>query len=169
MTTTTTSNNNTNAIDIAKTIKAFNTALGNGKNAATYLCSIVDWTMNGVETDSTKLSGIIDRAEREGDVNASKAIRAVVGAVWTSARTSKSKDKRSTVLKLGSVIDMDALARLGEAQERGLSLRSTLVKHVKGETEKAQVELPKWATAQLKRMEKEGFTKAAMIAALQAS
>jgi len=167
MTNATTTTNATNAIDIASAIKSFNTSLGNGKKAATYLCKIVEWTINGVDTDSTKLSGIIDKAEREGDTNAARAIRSIVGSIWTSAKASKSKDKRSTVLKLGNVVDGDALARLIEAQVKGLSLRDTLVKHVKGDTDKAPVELPKWAAAQIKRMEKEGFTRAALIAALQ--
>jgi hypothetical protein len=43
------------------------------------------------------------------------------------------------------------------------------VKEVKGDVEKAPVDLPKKMAAVLKLMEKEGFSKAACIAALQAA
>ena len=51
--------------------------------------------------------------------------------------------------------------------DRKLSLRSTLVKEVLNKKKPSKVELPKSAEAFVKRMNKEGFTKAAVIAAIQ--
>ena len=60
------------------------------------------------------------------------------------------------------------MSRFADAVNKKLSIRSTLVKHVKGTVNKADVELPKSARAFVDRMNKEGFTLDAVIASLQA-
>ena len=155
--------------NIDKTVTNFVTALGNGKQAAKLLLEIVDWTVEGEETDSTKLSGIIDKATRKGDVNAARAIRAIVGAIWTEGRASKSKDKKTTVLKLGKTVDSAALDRLRKGVTAGLSLRDTLVNEVKGETEEVKYDLQKAALNDVKAFKKNKVSLAAALAAITAA
>jgi hypothetical protein len=156
-------------LNIDKTVTNFVTALGNGKKAAELLLEIVDWTVEGVETDSTKLSGIMDKAVRKGDINANRAIRAIVGAIWTDGKASKSKDKKTTVLKLGKTVDTDALDRLRKGVTAGLSLRDTLVKEVKGKSEEVEYDLKKAALNDVKAYKKNKVSLAAALAAITAA
>jgi hypothetical protein len=156
-------------LNIEKTVTNFVTALGNGKQAAKLLLEIVEWTIEGVETDSTKLSGIIDKATRKGDVNAARAIRAIVGAIWTEGRASKSKDNKTTVLKLGKTVESDALDRLRKGVNAGLSLRDTLVKEVKGKSEEVEYDLEKDALNKVKAFKKNKVSLAAALAAITAA
>jgi hypothetical protein len=156
-------------LNIEKTVTNFVTALGNGKQAAKLLLEIVDWTIEGAETDSTKLSGIIDKATRKGDVNAARAIRAIVGAIWTEGRASKSKDNKTTVLKLGKTVDSDALDRLRKGVTAGLSLRDTLVKEVKGKSDEVEYDLEKDALNKVKAFKKNKVSLAAALAAITAA
>ena len=65
-------------------------------------------------------------------------------------------------------LDQEALERLVKAGGEKLSIRDTLVKRVKGETEKKEIVLPEYAEKLVKRMAKEGFSQAALVAAIQA-
>ena len=53
-------------------------------------------------------------------------------------------------------VDQAALNRLNEAVKDNLSISNTLVKRVKGETEKTAVDLPKVMLTLMKRVKKEG-------------
>jgi len=61
------------------------------------------------------------------------------------------------------------MQRFDAAVGEKLSIRSTLVKRVKGDTDKPEFVLPEYAAKLVKRLEKEGVTKAALIAAIQAA
>lgn len=160
--------NLTQVNDIAAVETKFLNAMGNGIVATAHLAALIHDAKTS--KDSGRIASVVNKLVKKSDVNGSRVVRQVFVAIFVGAKFAKSTDKKSIVLKMkGVTLNADALARLDEAVSDNLSIRDTLVKRVKGETEKAQVELPKWATAQLKRMEKEGFTKAAMIAALQAS
>ena len=162
----TTTIKNTN--DIAAVETKFLTAMGNGVIATAHFAALIH---NAVSSDDSRhIASVVNKLVKKGDVNGSRVVRQVFAAIFTGAKFAKSKDKKSIVLKMkGVVVNVDALARLDEAVADNLSIRDALVKRVKGDTDKAPTELPKSVTAYLKRMEKDGFSKAAVIAAMQAA
>jgi len=159
----------TTLINDVKTVEDnFVNAMGSGVAAAKHLATLIDTCVNGGVFDTRSIAIVVNRLDKKSDANGSRAVRQIFAAIFTGATFAKSKDKKSIVLKLkDKMVDESALDRLAEGVTGGLSIRSTLVKHVKGDTDKAPVELPKWAASQIKRMEKEGFSRAALIAALQ--
>tara|TARA_B110000902_G_scaffold25466_1_gene27851 strand:+ start:65 stop:556 length:492 start_codon:yes stop_codon:yes gene_type:complete len=157
----------TNTNDIAAVETNFIDAMGDGVSAAAYLAALIHDAKSS--DDSGHIASVVNKLVTKGDANGSRVVRQVFAAIFTGARFAKSKDKKSIVLKMKGVkLDADALARLDEAVADNLSIRDALVKRVKGDTDKAPTELPKSVTAYLKRMEKDGFSKAAVIAAMQA-
>ena len=153
--------------DIAAVETKFLTAMGNGVIATAHLGALIHDAVSS--NDSGHIASVVNKLVKKGDASGSRVVRQVFAAIFTGARFAKAKDKKSIVLKMKGVkLDADALARLDEAVADNLSIRDALVKRVKGDTDKAPTELPKSVTAYLKRMEKDGFSKAAVIAAMQA-
>lgn len=159
--------------DIQALENDFIDAMGNGASATEHLCALIETSI--VSTDFRPISNVINALNRIGDVSGSRVVRSVFAAIFTGATVKKSKDKRNVVVSVAVdksdaiVLDADALARMKEAASDRLSIRDALVKRVKGDVEKAPTDLPKAMSALLKRMEKEGFSKAAVIAAMQAA
>ena len=157
-----------NTNDIAAVETKFLTAMGNGVIATAHLGALIHNVVSS--NDSRHIASVVNKLVKKGDANGSRVVRQVFATIFTGAKFAKSKDKKSIVLKMkGVTLDADALARLDAAVADNLSIRDALVKRVKGDTDKAPTELPKSVTAYLKRMEKDGFSKAAVIAAMQAA
>ena len=154
--------------DIKAIENKFVTAMGSGIAASGHLRDLVASVIKS--EDGRTLASAIGRLNSKGDKQGANAVRAIIGAIFVGAKVKTAKDKKTIVLSLKDAqFDDDAMQRLSDGVERKLSLRSTLAKEVKGEVEKAPVDLPKKMAAVLKLMEKEGFSKAAVVAAMQAA
>lgn len=159
----------TNIINDVKTIEnKFVEAMGSGVSASRHLRDLV--ASVATSEDGRPLASAIARLISKGDKQGANAVRAIIGAIMPGAKVGKAKDKKTIVLSLKDAkFDDAAMQRLEDGVSRKLSLRATLVKEVKGETEAKEVELPKAAGDFIKRMEKAGFSKAAVLAAISAS
>ena len=154
--------------DIAATETSFLKAMGNGIAATAYLATLIHDASN--TGDSGRIASVVNKLVTKGDANGSRVVRQVFATIFTGAKFAKAKDKKTIVLKMKGVkLDADALARLDVAVADNLSIRDALVKRVKGDTEKKALDLPDYAAKLVKRMDKDGVTKAALIAAIQAA
>ena len=143
-------------------------ACGWGVGAAAALLELVKDTVG--TGDGRYLASAIARLNTKGDKQGVNAVRAIIGAIMPGAKLGKAKDKKTIVLSLKDAkFDDDAMQRFDAAVGEKLSIRSTLVKRVKGDTDKPEFVLPEYAAKLVKRLEKEGVTKAALIAAIQAA
>jgi len=154
--------------DIKAIENKFVDAMGSGVGAGAKLAELVK---NAITSqDGRHLASAIARLGTKGDTQGVTAVRSIVGAVFDGAKIKTAKDKKTIVLSLkDAVVDVDAAKRLDEAVAKKLSIRSTMVKQVKGDTEKKALDLPDYAAKLVKRMNKDGVTKAALIAAIQAA
>ena len=152
-----------------KTIETkFVTNMGSGVGAGAALLDLVKDTVK--TSDGRHIASAIARLLSKGDKQGANAVRAIIGAIMPGAKIGKAKDKKTIVLSLKNAkFDDEAMQRFDAAIGEKLSIRSTLVKRVKGDTEKADFVLPEYAAKLVKRLEKEGVTKAALIAAIQAA
>lgn len=154
--------------DIKAIENKFVDAMGSGRAASGHLKALIADVIK--TSDGRPIASAIARLEKKDDKQGVNAVRAIVGAILVGAKIGKAKDKKTVVLSLKDVqFNDEAMQRLSDGVARNLSLRSTLVKEVKGETEKAAIVLPEYAAKLVKRMEKEGFSKAALVAAIQAA
>ena len=153
--------------DIKAIENKFVTAMGSGIAASGHLRDLVANVVTS--QDGRPLASAIARLISKGDKQGANSVRAIIGAIMPGAKIGKAKDKKTIVLSLKDAkFDDTAMQRLSDGVERKLSLRAALVKEVKGATEKTAVELPKATGDFVKRMEKEGFSKSAIIAAISA-
>ena len=152
-----------------KTIETkFVTNMGSGVGAGAALLDLVKDTVK--TSDGRHIASAIARLLSKGDKQGANAVRAIIGAIMPGAKIGKAKDKKTIVLSLKNAkFDDEAMQRFDAAIGEKLSIRSTLVKRVKGDTEKADFVLPEYAAKLVKRLEKEGVTKAALVAAIQAA
>ena len=142
--------------------------MGSGVGAASALLELVKDTVK--TSDGRHIASAIARLVSKGDKQGANAVRAIVGAVMPGAKIGKAKDKKTIVLSLKDAkLDDDAMQRFDDAIGEKLSIRSTLVKRVKGETDKPDLVLPEYAAKLVKRMNDKGVSKAALIAAIQAA
>ena len=155
--------------DIKSLENKFVNNMGSGVAAGANLFELVRTTMNS--EDGRPLASAIARLINKGDTQGASAVKAIVGAVLVGAKLKKAKDKKTLILDIDNVkVDNFAYSRFAAAihPDRKLSLRSTLVKEVLNKKNPVKVELPKSVAAYVKRMNKEGFSKGAIIAAIQA-
>ena len=163
----------THTTDINATVTSFVNAMGSGISATQHLATLIHDCAD--EGNTGPLSAAINRLDKKGDVSGSRVVRQVFAAIFVDSKAKMNKDKSSIVLSISrsdnkSVnMDSDALGRLDKAVSDKLSIRDALVKRVKGETEVKELDLVKYAEGLVKRMEKEGVTSAALIAAIQAA
>ena len=156
------------ANDIKTIENKFITNMGSGVGAGAALLDLVKDTVK--TSDGRHIASAIARLNSKGDKQGANAVRAIIGAIMPGAKIGKAKDKKTIVLSLKNAkFDDEAMQRFDAAIGEKLSIRSTLVKRVKGDTEKADFVLPEYAAKLVKRLEKEGVTKAALIAAIQAA
>lgn len=156
------------ANDIKTIENKFITNMGSGVGAGAALLELVKDTVK--TTDGRHLASAIARLNTKGDKQGANAVRAIIGAIMPGAKLGKAKDKKTIVLSLKDAkFDDEAMQRFDAAIGEKLSIRSTLVKRVKGEADKADFVLPEYAAKLVKRLEKDGVTKAALIAAIQAA
>ena len=156
------------ANDIKTIENKFVTNMGSGVGAGAALLDLVKDTVK--TSDGRHIASAIARLLSKGDTQGANAVRAIIGAIMPGAKIGKAKDKKTIVLSLKNAeLDDEAMQRFDAAIGEKLSIRSTLVKRVKGDTEKADFVLPEYAAKLVKRLEKEGVTKAALIAAIQAA
>ena len=156
------------ANDIKTIENKFVTNMGSGVGAGAALLDLVKDTVK--TSDGRHIASAIARLNSKGDKQGANAVRAIIGAIMPGAKIGKAKDKKTIVLSLKNAkFDDEAMQRFDAAIGEKLSIRSTLVKRVKGDTEKADFVLPEYAAKLVKRLEKEGVTKAALIAAIQAA
>jgi hypothetical protein len=159
---------NTMSNDIKTIENKFVTNMGSGVGAASALLELVKDTVK--TSDGRHIASAIARLVSKGDKQGANAVRAIVGAVMPGAKIGKAKDKKTIVLSLKDAkFDDDAMQRFDDAIGEKLSIRSTLVKRVKGETDKPDLVLPEYAAKLVKRMNDKGVSKAALIAAIQAA
>lgn len=147
-------------------------SMGDGVSATKHLSTLFEASI--VSHDFRPISNVINALNRIGDAAGSRVVRSVFALIFTDATVKKSKDKRSIVVSGGFdpdglLLDADALGRMRSAVDDNLSIRDALVKRVKGEVTKPDVELPKSMKVFLKRMQKAGFSQAACVAAMQAA
>ena len=154
--------------DIKAIENKFVNAMGSGVAASGYLHALM---VDVVQTkDGRRLASAIARLNSKSDKQGAAAVRSIIGAILPKSKLSLAKDKRTIVLSLKDAeFNDEAMQRLANGVERKLSLRSTLVKVVKGDVEKKELVLPEYAVSIVKRVGKEGITKAALIAAIQAA
>jgi hypothetical protein len=153
--------------DIKALENKFVNNMGSGIAATSNLFELIRTTMNS--EDGRPLASAIARLINKGDTQGATAVKAIVGAVFVGAKLKKAKDKKTLILDIDNVdVDNFAYSRFAAAVDRKLSLRSTLVKEVLNKKNPTKVELPKSVAAYVKRMNKEGFSKGAIIAAIQA-
>ena len=154
--------------DIKVIENKFVTNMGNGTVAGAHLQALVaDMITSG---DSRHMASAIARLNVKGDKQGSNAVREIVGTIFVGAKMKRAKDKKTIVIAIKDAkTDDAAMARLTQAVEDKLSIRSTMVKRVKGSTEKDAFVLPDFAAKLVKRMEKQNISKAALIAAIQAA
>ena len=156
------------ANDIKTIENKFVTNMGSGVGAASALLELVKDTLT--TGDGRHIASAIARLMSKGDKQGANAVRSIVGAIMPGAKIGKAKDKKTIVLSLKEAkLDDDAMSRFNDAIGEKLSIRSTLVKRVKGETEKPELVLTDYAAKLVKRMNDKGVTKAALIAAIQAA
>ena len=156
------------ANDIKTIENKFVTNMGSGVGAGAALLELVKDTVK--TSDGRHIASAIARLNSKGDKQGANAVRAIIGAIMPGAKIGKAKDKKTIVLSLKDAkFDDEAMQRFNAAIGEKMSIRSTLVKRVKGDTEKADFVLPEYAAKLVKRLEKEGVTKAALIAAIQAA
>jgi len=156
------------ANDIKTIENKFVTNMGSGVGAASALLELVRDTLT--TGDGRHIASAIARLMSKGDKQGANAVRSIVGAIMPGAKIGKAKDKKTIVLSLKEAkLDDDAMSRFNDAIGEKLSIRSTLVKRVKGETEKPELVLTDYAAKLVKRMNDKGVTKAALIAAIQAA
>ena len=156
------------ANDIKTIENKFVTNMGSGVGAASALLELVKDTLT--TGDGRHIASAIARLMSKGDKQGANAVRSIVGAIMPGAKIGKAKDKKTIVLSLKEAkFDDDAMSRFNDAIGEKLSIRSTLVKRVKGETEKPELVLTDYAAKLVKRMNDKGVTKAALIAAIQAA
>lgn len=156
-----------NTNDIKALENKFITSMGSGISSSESLYYLID----SAETSQTgqSLASAMFRLKAKGDQQGYRAVSAIVGAIFKGAKLKTAKDKKTLVLDISKAqFDAPAMSRFADAVNKKLSIRATLVKHVKGTVEKKDVELPKSVAAYVKRMNKEGFSKGAVIAAIQA-
>ena len=156
------------ANDIKTIENKFVTNMGSGVGAASALLELVRDTLT--TGDGRHIASAIARLMSKGDKQGANAVRSIVGAIMPGAKIGKAKDKKTIVLSLKEAkLDDDAMSRFNDAIGEKLSIRSTLVKRVKGETEKPELVLTDYTAKLVKRMNDKGVTKAALIAAIQAA
>lgn len=156
------------ANDIKTIENKFITNMGSGVGAGAALLELVKDTVK--TSDGRHIASAIARLNTKGDKQGANAVRAIIGAIMPGAKIGKAKDKKTIVLSLKDAkFDDDAMQRFNDAVGEKLSIRSTLVKRVKGETDKPEFELRKFAENVAKRADKENVSEAAAIAAVKAA
>jgi hypothetical protein len=160
-------NNMTKLNDIKALENKFIQSMGSGISSADSLYYLID-SANTSQTGQSLASAMF-RLKAKGDDQGYRAVSAIVGTIFKGAKLKKAKDKKTLVLDISKAeFDSEKMGRFADALNKKLSIRSTLVKYIKGNVEKKDVELPKSAKAFVERMNKEGFSKVAIIAAIQA-
>tara|TARA_X000001388_G_scaffold66849_1_gene53854 strand:- start:2 stop:511 length:510 start_codon:yes stop_codon:yes gene_type:complete len=149
--------------DIKKIENAFVSNMGSGKIAAARLLDLVTFAMNG---DSRNIASALFRLRKNGDTQGSKTVQQIVAIIFPEAKTKIAKDKKSLVITLGDNVDNDALDRFKNAVKDGLSIRGNLLSAIKGETDKTDFDLAKFAEQIAKRIAKENVTEGALVAAI---
>jgi hypothetical protein len=157
--------------DIQAIEQNFIDAMGDGGSATVHLSTLLETSI--VSRDFSPVSNVINALNRIGDTSGSRVVRSVFSLIFPDATVKKTKDGRGVIVAAaydadGLVVAYDALDRMRGAVTDKLSIRDALVKRVKGEVVKKEVELPKTMATLLKRMMKEGHSQAACVAALQA-
>ena len=156
-----------NTNDIKALENKFVQSMGSGISSAESLYYLVD-SANTSKTGQSLASAMF-RLKSKGDIQGYRAVSAIVGAIFKGAKLKTAKDKKTLVLDISKAkFDAPAMSRFADAVNKKLSIRSTLVKHIKGTVEKKDVELPKSSRAFADRMNKEGFSLDAVIASFQA-
>ena len=118
--------------DIKEVENKFVKAMGSGVAASGYLHALM---VDVVQSqDGRRLASAIARLNSKSDKQGAAAVRAIIGAILPKSKLSLAKDKRTIVLSLKDAeFNDEAMQRLAKGVERKLSLRSTLVKEVKGD------------------------------------
>lgn len=146
----------------------FVTAMGSGVGAGIALNTLIKNVITS--GDGRCLASAIARLKSKGDDQGVAAVRSIIGSIFDGAKLKVAKDKKTITLSLKDAkVNTEAAQRLHEGVEAKLSIRSTLAKRVKGDVDKKELVLTEYAATILKRMNKEGVTKAALIAAIQAA
>ena len=154
--------------DIKAIENKFISNMGSGVGAASALQGLIRDAVTS--SDGRHLASAVARLTTKGDTQGVAAVRSIIGAIFPGAKMKKAKDKKTIVLSLkDATFNDDAMQRLSDGVEAKLSIRSTLVKRVKGDTEKKELVLSEYAAKLVKRMNADGVTKAALIAAIQAA
>lgn len=156
--------------DIKSVENKFINAMGSGASAAKHLETLIADANN--TKDFRTLSNALTRLARANDKQGVTATRSIIGSVFVGAKTAKSKDGKSIVIKSKDAeYNREAYERLLGGVMSGLSLRATLAAVVKGgqDEEEKEFDLVAYAAKLVKGVDKKGVTKAALIAAIQAA
>jgi len=160
-------NNMTNNI---KTIEdKFVNAMGSGVAASGHLLTLMVNTAQS--EDGRNLASAIARLNKKQDKQGSNAVRQVIASVFVGAKIKKAKDNKTILLSLKDAnLNQEAMQRLSDGVKKGLSLRSTLAKTVKGETAKPkEVTASSIAVPAAKKAVKANIKKAQYMATMEAA
>lgn len=158
----------TNVNDIKAIETKFVNNMGSGRAAAVHLVTLVREAIKS--NDGRHIASAIARLGSKGDKQGATAVRGIVGTVFVDSKIRTAKDKKTIVLDLSKAqFNDEAMQRLVDGVSDNLSIRDTLVKRVKGEATKKELVLTDYASKLVKRMNGQGVTKAALIAAIQAA
>ena len=162
---------NSTHIKANDSVVAFINSLGSGRAAAAHLLDVVkDVASNQDGLDGRKLATLIASIQRKQDNEALRAVRSIIGSIFTGAKIAKAKDKKTILVKLSdAVVDQDAMERFVDAVAGKLSLRANLAGKVKGEQASNDPTLVEKAANIVKWGKKENVSEAAMIAAIKAA
>ena len=138
--------------DVENVATKFRNSLGNGKVAAQHWSTLINSVVSSRDTTVLAKQFKMVR-DNEGDAHALRAMMVTIKAVWPNVKVKRNtKTGDHSILIKGIDADKAAIARMNEAVEKGLVLRDTYAKHVKGETEKTEktFDVKAWAERQVK-------------------
>lgn len=163
----------TKTITIKNARSAFVEAMGNGVLAAEVLKFLVD-DMIANNMDGRIIAGALNdmTTQQKKDIKGYRATKAILGLVFTGLKFKLDDEEQIAIGTKNAVFNQDAYDRFADAVEANDSIRGyDLLNKVKGKQAKpkAKFDVKKSATLIVKRAEKEGVSKAALIAAIQAA
>lgn len=145
-------------------------SMGNGVQAAKALKVLID-DMIAHNMDGRILAGALNdiTTNQSQDIAGYRATKAILGLVFTDLKFKLDDDENIAIGTKNAVLNQDAYDRFADAVEANISIRGKLVEMVKGEQDKKEFDLVKYAAQLVKKADKQGVTKAALIAAIQAA
>lgn len=145
-------------------------SMGDGAKAAQALKVMIDDMLDN-ELDGRVIAAALNdiTTNQVQDLAGYRATKAILGLIFTGLKFKLDDQENIKIGTKNAVFNPEVYNRFADAVADGVSIRGTLVDRVKGEKDKVEFDLVKYASQLVKRADKEGITKAALIAAIQAA